>query len=111
MSNDNLIEIKLAKAMPSYLIWAGYGLIFGLALVNNLNPAVWVTYALAGIGFTLMYLFSSTYNTFVGFHNHTKMKELTGHGTIEELLEKLGGTFDDEDGLIPREQEKNDEQK
>lgn len=105
------IEIKQARVAPSWLAWAGYGAVVALLVAYNATPALtWIPYALGGFTIVLVYLGVLIYNQFASYYNTMQIKMLGEYADLDDLIEQLSGTFQDEDGLTKGENE-NEERK
>lgn len=117
MSNDKkvrFITIPQMGRLPKWMVWAAYGAIIAVTWSFCIQPQAWLVYVLAGAALGLVYLASGLYQGMAYCFNKMNMKETTGHGTIEELLEKvknLDGTKPDETCLTKGQEENKDEPK
>jgi len=112
MSNeDKIYKVTQAKILPSWIEWGGYAAAFGLGWGYMLAPSTWIVYALVGFSIGLVYLGFECYNQFARYYNDQQIKDLALSPDFSHLFEQKDGTFQDKDGLIPCEEEEDEEDK
>lgn len=98
---DKVVKISQARITPSWLAWAGYGVIVALLVAYNATPALsWIPYVLGGFTIVLIHLGVLIYNQFASYYNMMQIKKLGDFTDLDDLIEQISGTFQDESGLI-----------
>ena len=88
--------LLVARRLPSWLAWAGYGLITGLGLAYGLVPSVYLVSSLTVLALVLVYMVFLFYNAFADYYNTIQIMELEREQRLEQFLEQIDGTFQDD---------------
>lgn len=98
MSNDKVVELRIARFIPSWMLWAGLGVVCGLAIAWREYPSDGIVWALSVIGCVLVYLVFLVYNQFAKYYNDMQIRQLELSHQLDQVIEHITCTFQYEDG-------------
>ena len=93
MRKDETKEVYQARYVPSWLAWAGLGVVCGIAISYWHFPSQYLMWVLTALACVLVYTLFYVYNEFVHYFNGIQIKELHEEMEAKKIIEQISCTF------------------
>lgn len=109
MQEDKVYRVKMARTAPSWLAWAGYGVVVAMVFSILNMGVIFMAYVLGGFTLVLVYLVHLIYNDYAYYFNMRQIKDLGVPPEVEEVINEIIGTSRYNDGLTKGEGKNEDQ--